>query len=64
MITDVLYSVNMYIRFCVKSFELSHVMDIALQKCYVLLLLLLLFSVGEAAAAAVLLNVLGCRLTY
>ena len=30
MITDVLYSVNLYILFCVKSFELSHVMDIAL----------------------------------
>ena len=30
MITDVLYSVNMYILFCVKRFELSHVMDIAL----------------------------------
>ena len=29
MITDVLYSVNLYIRFCVKRFELSHVMDIA-----------------------------------
>ena len=40
MITDVLYSVNLYILFCVKHFELSHVMDIALQKCYVLLLLL------------------------
>ena len=39
MITDVLYSVNMYIRFCVNRFELSHVMDIALWKCYVLLLL-------------------------
>ena len=30
MITDVLYSVNMYIRFCVKPCELNHVMDIAL----------------------------------
>ena len=30
MITDVLYRVNMYILFCVKRFELSHVMDIAL----------------------------------
>ena len=42
MITDVLYcdSVNLYILFCVKRFELSHVMDIALYKCYVLLLLL------------------------
>ena len=30
MVTDVLYSVNMYILFCVKRFELSHVMDIAL----------------------------------
>ena len=30
MITDVLYSVNMYIPFRVKDFELSHVMDIAL----------------------------------
>ena len=30
LITDVLYSVNMYILFCVKRFELSHVMDIAL----------------------------------
>ena len=29
MITDVLYSVNMYILFCVKRFELSHLMDIA-----------------------------------
>ena len=29
MITGVLYSVNMYILFCVKRFELSHVMDIA-----------------------------------
>ena len=39
MITDVLYSVNLYILFlCVKRFELSHVMDIALYKCYVLLL--------------------------
>ena len=27
MITDVLYSVNMYILFCVKRSELSHVMD-------------------------------------
>ena len=25
MITDVLYSVNLYILFCVKRFELSHV---------------------------------------
>ena len=38
MITDVRHSVNMYIRFCVKRFEPSHVMDIRLQKCYVLLL--------------------------
>ena len=30
MITDVQYSVNMYIYFCVMSFQLSHVMDIAL----------------------------------
>ena len=30
MIADVLYSVNMYILFCVKHFELSHVTDIAL----------------------------------
>ena len=30
MISDVLYSVNMYIHFCVKRFELRHVMDIAL----------------------------------
>ena len=30
MITDVVYSVNMYILFCVKCFELSHVMDIVL----------------------------------
>ena len=30
MITDVLYSVNMYILFGVKCSELSHVMDIAL----------------------------------
>ena len=30
MTTDVLYSVNLYILFCVKRFELSHVMDIAL----------------------------------
>ena len=29
MITDVLYSVNLYILFRVKRFELSHVMDIA-----------------------------------
>ena len=29
-ITDVLYSVNMYIPFCVKRFGLSHVMDFAL----------------------------------
>ena len=42
MITDVLSSVNLYILFCVKRFELSHVVDIALQKCYVLLLLLLI----------------------
>ena len=44
MITDVLYGVNMYILFCVKLFELNHVMDIALQKCYVLFLLLLVGS--------------------
>ena len=30
MITVVLYGVNMYIPLCVKRFELSHVMDIAL----------------------------------
>ena len=30
MITDALYSVNLYTRFCVKRFELSHVMDFAL----------------------------------
>ena len=30
MITDVLYSLSMYIRFCVKRFELSYVVDIAL----------------------------------
>ena len=30
MIIDVLYSVNLYILFCVKRFELSRVMDIAL----------------------------------
>ena len=30
MSTDVLYSVNLYILFCVKRFELSHAMDIAL----------------------------------
>ena len=30
MITDVLYSVHLYILFCVKRFELSHVTDIAL----------------------------------
>ena len=30
MITDVLYSVNLYIPFCVKCSELSQVMDIAL----------------------------------
>ena len=30
MITDVLYSVNLYILFCVKRFELSHVTDIVL----------------------------------
>ena len=41
MITDVLYHVNMYICLRVKRFELSHVMDIALYKRYVLLLLLL-----------------------
>ena len=44
MITDVLYGVNMYIAFCGKCFELSHVMDIALQKCYVLLLLCFIIS--------------------
>ena len=32
-------SVNKYMLFCVKRFELSHVMDIALYQCYVLLLL-------------------------
>ena len=47
MITDVLYRVNLYIRFCGKRFELSHVMDIALQKCYVLLLLLLLCNIDS-----------------
>ena len=31
MITDVLYSVNMYILFFVKRFELSHVMDCAIE---------------------------------
>ena len=41
-ITDVLYSVNIYIFFCVKRFELSHVMDIALQKCYVLFIIITL----------------------
>ena len=47
MITDVLCSVNLYIRFCVQRFQLSHVMDITLYKCYVLLLLsLLLFHQG------------------
>ena len=30
MITDVLYSLNMYILFRVKRFELSHCMDTAL----------------------------------
>ena len=30
MITDVLYSGNLYVLFCVKRFELSHVVDIAL----------------------------------
>ena len=30
MMTNVLYSVTMYTRFCVKRFELSPVMDIAL----------------------------------
>ena len=30
MMTEVLYHVNMYILFCVKRFELSHVMDIVL----------------------------------
>ena len=30
MITDVMYSVNVYIRLFVKRFELGHVMDIAL----------------------------------
>ena len=30
MIIDILYSVNMYIPFCVKRFELGHVMDIEL----------------------------------
>ena len=34
MVTDVLYSVNLYILFCIKRFELSDFMDIALQKCY------------------------------
>ena len=43
MITDIPHSVNMYVRFCVERFELSHVMDIALQKYYVLLLLLFFF---------------------
>ena len=33
MITDVLYSVNMYIPFRVKRFELRHVMDTALYRC-------------------------------
>ena len=30
MITDVRHSVDMYILFCVKRFEISHVIDIAL----------------------------------
>ena len=30
MVTDVLYSVNLYILFCVKRFELSDFMDIDL----------------------------------
>ena len=30
MVIDVLYSVNMYILFCVKRFGLSHVMGIVL----------------------------------
>ena len=30
MITDVLHSVNMSIRLCVKCFELSHIMDTGL----------------------------------
>ena len=41
MITDVLYSVNLYIPFCVKRFELSHVMDIALYKCCVLFFIII-----------------------
>ena len=45
MITDVLYSVNMYIPFCVERFELSHVIDIALYKCYALVLLHIRLSV-------------------
>ena len=44
MITDVLYSVNMYILFCVKRFELSHVMDIALQKCYVFIVIIIIIK--------------------
>ena len=36
MNTDVLYSVNMYTLFCVKRFELIHVVDIALEKCHVI----------------------------
>ena len=40
LITDVLYNVIMYRQFCAKRFELSHFMDIALLKVYVLLLTL------------------------
>ena len=51
MTTDDLYSnnnsVNMDIPFCVKRFELCHVMDIALQKCYVLSSLLVLVMQPE-----------------
>ena len=39
VISDVLYSVNLYVLSCVKRFELSPAMDIALKKCCVLLLL-------------------------
>ena len=43
MTTDVLYSINVYILVCVKRFELSHVMDIAL--------LLLLFFAAHVCVA-------------
>ena len=42
----------MYVHFCVKRFELSHVMDTALYKCYALLLLLTWqYSIPEAESA-------------